>query len=189
MLYRIDEEISNQTLDSLINVINDLQPFEELDLYIRGTGGELGVTDAMLRIVNKCSLTNIVNLYVYEYIMSSHFHFFFKCKAHTKTLSSQSYGMIHKGEWKSSSVEGGHVRQDEYNIFMREYFKQADSLKELLKVVKLNPNEIKKFKNNQDVYILPDRMNELLEYNLTKTKAKPIKIKLNEDNQIELNLA
>lgn len=189
MLYRIEEKISNQSLDGLINVVNDLQPYEELDLYIRGTGGELGVTEAMVKIINKCSLTNIVNIHAYEYIISSHFHLFFKCKAHTKTLSLQSYGMVHKGEWDSSSVEGGHVRLDDYNIFMREFFKQADSLKELLKVVKLNANEIKKFKNNQDVYILPDRMNELLEYNLTKTKAKPIKILLHEDNKTKLNFA
>jgi len=181
MLYRIDSKITDESLDSFINVVNDLQPYEELDLYIRGEGGELGVTDSIINIINKVTLTNIVNLYAYEYIMSSHFHLFFKSKAHSKSLSLSSYGMIHKGAWSHTVVEGYGVRDDSYAIFMREYATQTDSLKALNNFVKFDKNEMKSLKDNKDLYILPNRMNELLEFNLTKTKAKPIKLPINDN--------
>lgn len=189
MFYRLDNKITDASLDSLITIANDLQPLEILDLYIRGEGGELGVAQAMLNVLDKLSLTNTINVYGYEFLMSAHFHIFLKVKAHTKILSPHSYGMIHKGSWQSTLLEGGGMRKDDYDIFMKEYFTNSDTLKDLNKVSKFNAEEIKKFKNNQDVYIMPDRMTEILEYNKTKTTLKPIKYKLNENNNIEFKLA
>lgn len=182
MLFRLDAKINNESLDTFINVANDLQPFEELDLFIRGEGGELGVTDTMINIINKLTLTNIVNLHAYEYIMSSHFHLFFKAKAHSKTLTSSSYGMIHKGEWSHNLVEGYNVRDESYNLFMKSYITQTDSIKDLNSFVKFDKNELKSLKENKDLYILPTRMNEILSYNMTKTQAKPLKFPKNDNN-------
>lgn len=182
MFYKLEGNISDSTLDSLIMAVNELQPLETFDLYIRGTGGELGVADAIVSILNKVSMTNTLNVYGFEYLMSSHFHIFFKVKAHNKILASHTYGMIHKGSWKAELLEGGNIRRDDYDIFMKDYCTSADTLKELNKHVKFSTEEIKKFKNNQDVYIMPNRMDEMLEYNKAKTILKPIKIKLNENN-------
>lgn len=189
MYYRLDGSITDASLDSLINVVNDLQPFEPLDVYIRGTGGELGVADAMISVLNKVSITNTLNIYGYEYLISSHFHIFFKVKAHSKVLSSQSYGMIHKGSWKADLLEGGNMRKDDYDLFMKEYYASSDTLKELHKFVKFNSEETKKFKNNQDVYIMYDRMQNILDFNKTKTILKPIKIKIDENHIGELILS
>lgn len=182
MYYRLDGNITDASLDSLINVVNDLQPFESFDLYLRGNGGELGVADAIISILNKVALTNTLNIYGYEYLISSHFHIFFKTKAHSKILSSQSYGMIHKGSWKADLLEGGNMRKDDYDLFMKDYYASSDTLKELHKFVKFNAEETKKFKNNQDVYIMYDRMQDILNYNKTKTILKPIKLKIDESN-------
>ena len=188
MFYRLDSKITDASLDSLITVVNDLQPLEVFDLYIRGEGGELGVAESIVDIINKISLTNTINIYGYEYLMSAHFHIFLKIKAHSKVLSPSTYGMIHKGSWQSTLLEGGGMRKDDYDLFMKEYFAEADTLKSLHKIAKFNSEETKKFKDNHDVYIMPNRMLEILEYNKTKTFLKPIKYKLNENNTIELNL-
>lgn len=187
MFFRLDNKITDASLDNLMVIANDLQPLEVLDVYIRGEGGELGVAEAIIDIFNKISLTNTINVYGYEFLISSHFHIFFKMKAHSKTLSPQSYGMIHKGSWSSTLLEGGGMRKDDFDLFMKEYFTSSDTLKDLNKLTKFNSEETKMFKNNHDVYISPIRMLEILEYNKNKTILKPIKYKLNENNQIEFH--
>lgn len=189
MFFRLDNKITNKAFDDLLIIINDLQPMEPLDIYIRGEGGELGVAEAIIDVLNKTSMTNPVHLFGYEFLISSHFHIFFKTKCHSKTLSPESYGMIHKGSWNSTLLEGGGMRKDDYDLFMKEYYSSSDTLSALRKVCKFNNEEIKKFKNNQDVYIMPTRLTEMLDFNKTKTILKPIKYIIHDNNQTELKLA
>jgi hypothetical protein len=190
MLYRLDRKINDECLDGLINVINELQPFETLDLYLRGEGGELGVADSIVDILNNITFTNTLNIYAYEFIMSAHFHIFFNCKAHSKKLSPNTYGMIHKGRWNIDILEGGHYSNDDYNVFLKAYTANTNSLINLKKFIKFNSIESKFIKENKDLYILPERMGELLDYNRTKTQAKQLKITLdNEHIKGEFNIS
>lgn len=174
MLYRLDNRISDDTLDGLINAVRELQPLEDLHIYMRGEGGEIGPAEAIINILDNISNTNNVTLFAYDFILSSHFQIFFKSRVQNKVILANAHGMIHKESWEISIAEGGRFKQ--YHKFMENFISVRDTLPETKSLVKLTNEEIKTYKNNEDVWVLNDRLHEMLEYNKKKTLKKPIKI-------------
>lgn len=181
MLYRLDNRITDDTLDGLINVVKELQPLEDLHIYLRGEGGEIGPAEAIINILDNLSETNNITLYAYDFIISSHFQIFFKSKVQNKVILANAHGMIHKESWEISIVEGAGFKSN--HKFMKDYIAIRETLPELKALVKLTPEETKMYKNNEDVWVLNDRLHEMLAYNKKKTLKKEIKI-VYENNKI-----
>lgn len=181
MLYRLDNRITDESLDGLISVVRELQPLEDLHIYLRGEGGEVGPTEAIINILDNLSNTNNVSIFAYDFILSCHFHIFFKSKIQNKIILANCHGMIHKESWDLTLVEGAGVKP--HHRFMRDYITERDTLPELKTLVKLTPEETKMYKNNEDIWVLNDRLHEMLEYNKKKTIKKQIKV-VYENNKI-----
>ena len=182
MYYRLDGRITDDSLDGLISRVQELQPFEDFHLYIRGEGGEVGPAEAIISILDNVSNTNNVTIYVYDFVISSHFQIFFKSRVQNKVILANAHGMIHKESWELSLVEGAGFKP--HHKFMKEYISLRDTLPELKSLVKLTPDEIKRYKANEDIWVLNERLVEMLEYNKKKT-LKPyitIKFELSENN-------
>lgn len=178
MLYRLDTVIDDKTLDELINVINSLTPFETFTLYIKGEGGETAVSHAIINILSDLRLTNNVVLVGYEMMCSAHFNIFFETLCSEKILLSDTKGMCHKPFWNIRVSENAQIKNDLFEHFKKAVMEECTTFTDLTKVIKFTKQELKELRNNRDIYILPSRMKEMLEYNKTKRICKSLEITL-----------
>lgn len=176
MLYRLDTSIDDKTLDELINVVNALDVNETLTLYIKGDGGETAVSNAIINILSNLSKTNNVVLVGYEMMCSSHFNIFFETLCSEKILLSDTKGMCHKPFWNIRVSENAQIKNDLFEHFKKAVMEECRTFTDLTKVVKFTKEELRELRNNKDIYILPNRMKEMLEYNKTKRICKSLEI-------------
>lgn len=176
MLYRLDTSIDDKTLDELINVVNALDVNETLTLYIKGDGGETAVSNAIINILSNLSKTNNVILVGYEMMCSSHFNIFFETFCSEKILLSDTKGMCHKPFWNIRVSENAQIKNDLFEHFKKAVMEECRTFTDLTKVVKFTKEELRELRNNKDIYILPNRMKEMLEYNKTKRICKSLEI-------------
>lgn len=176
MLYRLDTSIDDKTLDELINVVNALDVNETLTLYIKGDGGETAVSNAIINILSNLSKTNNVILVGYEMMCSSHFNIFFETLCSEKILLSDTKGMCHKPFWNIRVSENAQIKNDLFEHFKKAVMEECRTFTDLTKVVKFTKEELRELRNNKDIYILPNRMKEMLEYNKTKRICKSLEI-------------
>lgn len=183
MLYKLPTIINDETVQHVINAVNDLQPFEDFEVYVRGDGGEVAAAEAIVDILTNIGLTNNVTLTAYEVINSSHFLIFFNTVCVNKKVLASTKGMIHRPSWIVEIMDGGKLVNDEYIQHKQAVMEQSDTITDLHKIVKFNKDELKSLRSNKDLWFTPARIKEFLDYNKSKTLKKPIQIKFeNEDN-------
>lgn len=183
MLYKVPHNINDESVLSLMNVVNELQPYEELNVYLKGDGGETSCAEAMIDILNNLALTNAVTLTAYESINSCHFSIFFETKCYNKVLLPSTKGLMHKCAWTVELMSGGKPINEPFIKFKMAFMENVDCITPINKLVKFNSDELKRLKNNEDVWFLPSRMKELLEYNLKKTKVSLPKMIIHESHK------
>ena len=175
--------INDEVVSDLINVVNSLQPMEDLTIYLKGQGGELGSSNAIIDILNETAKFNNVYLIGYESLESCHFQIMFQTLCQGKKLLSHTFGMLHKSFYPGMQIsEGGLPKNDDYNNFMFSLSRENGEMSFLAKSLNLTKEEKKRFNNNSEVYFSSNRMQELLEFNKKKTIIKPIKYSINENN-------
>jgi len=164
MILKINEYISEGTLDKFIQSYNELDNKDILTVFFQSRGGCIDSAEAILELIKMYSKITI--LIGYGELCSCAFDLFFKatCK---KTLIKGCIGMCHQSSVKVDINENGHLHGHEARALQNQiisfFKKQTDYIGN---IVGLTDAEKSKIKKGIDLWIQPERMEELLIYNL-----------------------
>lgn len=160
MIYKICDHITQQTLDSIIEVYNSLEKTDELIIYLNSSGGDYNAMEAILDLINNNK--EITTLIGYGCLFSSAFELFFSvtCK---KRLIGGCTGMYHQSviditvneQWKTEFQSDKSKK-----LYMMGYM-HSKTL-ETCNRLKMSDSEIKSIKNGKDLYFDPIRMHNFL---------------------------
>lgn len=161
MIIRLEGEINEEMLDILIQGHNNCPPDEGIDLYFSSEGGSLPITRVIVDIINESDKIEVVKCYGELYSGG-----FFIPMFNTKPVEflESSVGMVHKAWFPSVPLHDNltlHKTSKEVFEKMSEGCQKLSEEVEQLKI--LNKEELKRFKNNEDVYLSVERLREMRE--------------------------
>ena len=148
---RMDYEMVN----SFLNFYNSLSSeTNEVTIYLNSEGGIYNVMQILLDIINHSKVK--ITLVAVGYIMSCAFLLFYLAKCN-KILMSNCYGCVHtissSFELRDKKFEGDIIRLNEINDINKKIEHNFKSF--------LTKEELKKFKDGEDVYLSSKRMKEM----------------------------
>lgn len=150
----INKESVQNFCDAVVLAINNLQDDEILNIYLATEGGTHNsiypIVDILLRYKDK------INLYLDHVMYSAGFLILLYIRSiPIKLKPSFRNAMIHTMYFDVNTADT-RKREDE-----KELKNRNNSIYEKLKIIGFTPIELKKFKNQQDVYISKERLLEL----------------------------
>ena len=162
MILNIDNELDEDTLESLIQMYNSGDAETQYKIYLSSPGGQNGIALAMIDIIN--SHTENTEIIAYRRIASNAMQLFFKAKCH-KRLLPYTEGMSHLFKQNLDYFEGNTMKNNDYTNFVQNS-SSFDYSKSLHDVVGYTKDEWKRIKNNEDVWFSYERLQEMLTFNL-----------------------
>ncbi len=159
MILNINEALSNDTVNKLIECLNELEIKEKLYIYFSSEGGDAFSEEAFIHIIN--NNIEIIELVGYGNLMSSGFSLFFRFEGY-KILLPGTIGMFHQTRMETSISEFNNVNQTK-NKADRDWMKlQRQYIINFCNNLKMTNKEISDIKKGKDVYFQYNRMQELL---------------------------
>ena len=151
----LNGEMNDEMIDSFLNFYNSLgSETDEAVIYLNSEGGLYCSALIMLDIINHSKVK--ITLIAVEHIMSSAFLLFYLARCN-KILMNNCYGCVHtissSFELRDKKFEGDIVRLNEINDVNK---KIEHNLKSFL-----TNEELKKFKDGEDIYLSSKRMKEI----------------------------
>lgn len=162
MILKINEKISEETVDKLVSFYNGFDPKtgEKALIYFASRGGGYSAMEAMIDLINiYAEHTIIVGYYM---LASCGFELFFKVKC-KKQFAGGCMGMYHQScigvdmneNWKPE------YKEDEAKEKYMKGFMKPQTLS-LCSELKFTEKELSEIKKGNDVWFQPERMNEFL---------------------------
>jgi len=159
MILNLNGETNVAMLNSLIDFYN--KPIKEGEhhiIYLQSIGGELGVANSIIDIINQNR--NITTLKGYGFLHSSAFNIFFGVKCKTELIEG-CIGMCHLTHidinFNSNGAPNYH-EGDAHLKYIKSVRRHTVAMCDYLQMTKKEKDDI--FKRNRDVYFQPDRMLE-----------------------------
>lgn len=151
----LNGEMNDEMIDSFLNFYNSLNSeTDEMIIYLNSEGGLYCSAQIMLDIINHSKIK--ITLIAVEHIMSSAFLLFYLARCN-KILMSNCYGCVHTisstFELRDKKFEGDIVRLGEINDVNKKIEHDFKSF--------LTDEELKKFKDGEDIYLSSKRMKEI----------------------------
>lgn len=160
MILNINESIGKETVDKLIDAMNNLEQGEKLFIYLFSEGGCMASEEAMVHIMNN----NIdrIELVGYGDLMSAGFGIFFRYDGY-KILLPGTLGMFHQTRMEMDTIsEFNNPDQMRYKAD-KEWMKlQREHTINFCNSLKMTSKEISDIKKGKDVYFQYHRMQEFL---------------------------
>lgn len=160
MILKINENITDETLNKLILTYNDLKEGEDLTILLNSNGGCVNSAEAILFLIDSnFEKTKIVG---YGKLCSCAFSLFFKVKC-SKSLLSGCVGMYHQSimsvdmdeRWQTPFSEDKAKKEYLTNYSKNETY-------EICNLLNLTESEVLKIKKGKDVWFSCQRMIEIL---------------------------
>ena len=151
----LNEEMNDDMLNSFLNFYNSLgSDIDEVVIYLNSEGGWYCSMQIMLDIINHSKIK--ITLIAVEHIMSCAFLLFYFAKC-DKILMDNCYGCIHTvSSWfelRNKKFDGDVIQLNEINNINRKIEHAFKSF--------LTDEELKKFKDGEDIYLSSKRMKEI----------------------------
>ena len=161
MILKLEGEINEELFNLLVDAHNNC-PYEDvLTVYFSSDGGDLGVTEAIIDLINESEKIDIIK--AYGGLFSGGFFIPMLVKKPVEFLN-YSVGMIHTAWFPSAPIYGNKEIHKHSKELYEEMFKSCNTLIDTIENLKiLNKTELKRFKNNEDVYLSVDRLREMRE--------------------------
>lgn len=142
-------------INSFLNFYNSLSSeTNEVTIYLNSEGGIYDVMQILLDIINHSKIK--ITLVAVGYVMSCAFLLFYLAKCN-KILMSNCYGCVHtissSFELRDKKFEGDIIRLNEINDINKKIEHNFKSF--------LTKEELKKFKDGEDIYLSSKRMKEM----------------------------
>lgn len=151
----LNGEMNDDMVNSFLNFYNSLDSeTDEVVIYLNSEGGLYCSMQIMLDIINHSKVK--ITLIAVEHIMSCAFLLFYFAKGN-KILMSNCYGCVHtissSFELRDKKFEGNIIRLNEINGINKKIECAFKSF--------LTNDELKKFKDGEDIYLSSKRMKEM----------------------------
>ena len=151
----LNGEMNDDMLNSFLNFYNSLSSeIDEIVIYLNSEGGRHSSMQIMLDIINHSKIK--ITLIAVEYIMSCAFLLFYFAKCN-KILMDNCYGCVHTVsslfELRNKKFDGDVIQLNEINNINRKIERAFKSF--------LTDEELKKFKDGEDIYLSSKRMKEI----------------------------
>lgn len=159
MILRIDGEVGEEMIDQLIQAHNECPQEEGIQLYFTSTGGSLFAMETIVDIINESEKIEIVKAYGELYSGG-----FFIPMFITKPVEflEQSVGMIHTAWFPNAPIYSNRTIHKHAEECYEKMFEGSQKLTDTIEKMKiLNKVELKRFKNNEDVYLSVERLREM----------------------------
>lgn len=153
----LNGEMNDEMINSLLNFYNSISSeTNEAMIYLNSSGGLYCSMQIMLDIINHPKVK--ITLVAVEHIMSCAFLLFYFAKCN-KILMSNCYGCVHtissSFELRDKKFEGDIIRLNEINDINKNIEHEFKSF--------LTNDELKKFKDGEDIYLSSKRMKEIFD--------------------------
>ena len=151
----LNGEMNDDMVNSFLNFYNSINSeTDEVVIYLNSEGGLYCSMQIMLDIINHSKIK--ITLIAVEHIMSCAFLLFYFARCN-KILMSNCYGCVHTissmFELRDKKFEGDVVRLYEINDVNKKIEHNFKSF--------LTNEELKKFKDGEDIYLSSKRMKEI----------------------------
>lgn len=151
----LNGEMNDDMTNSFLNFYNSLgSEIDEVVIYLNSEGGLYCSMQIMLDIINHSKVK--ITLIAVEHIMSCAFLLFYLARCN-KILMNNCYGCVHtissSFELRDKKFEGDIVRLNEINDINKKIEHDFKSF--------LTNEELKKFKDGEDIYLSSKRMKEI----------------------------
>ena len=151
----LNGEMNDNMVNSFLNFYNSLgSEIDEVVIYLNSEGGLYCSMQIMLDIINHSKIK--ITLIAVEHIISCAFMLFYFAKC-DKILINNCYGCVHTissmFELRDKNFEGDTIRLNEINDVNRKIERTFKSF--------LTSEELKKFKDGEDIYLSSKRMKEI----------------------------
>ena len=151
----LNGEMNNEMINSFLNFYNSLSSeTNEAMIYLNSWGGLYDVMQILLDVINHSKVK--ITLVAVNQCMSCAFLLFYFAKCN-KILMDNCYGCIHtissSFELRDKKFEGDIIRLNEINDINRKIEHDFKSF--------LTNEELKKFKDGEDIYLSSKRMKEI----------------------------
>jgi hypothetical protein len=177
MILSLRGSINEEMLDKVINAYNNISEKERLTIYLNSTGGNVSISDTITNIINQNSTKTF--LIAYGTIYSSAFKLFFEADC-PKSLAPTCIGMFHQSTMPivmNENFKPSFAEDHCFNKLLTNFCK-PETIR-FCEYLEFTAKELQKIKRDEDVYFLPDRLQEFLSINLKslvqdKTEELPL---------------
>jgi ATP-dependent protease ClpP protease subunit len=159
MVININEVISKDVFDKLIQSFNTLKPEETLDIYFATEGGDVHYMEGIIDFVNKNS--SRIRLFAYGEICSAGFDIFFRTKCYREILPA-TMGMAHFTGVMVSSLGTTHTRKVDDKAYLAWAKKSNEDCIKFYSSIGFTKKELERVKKGEDLWFQIDRLNEFL---------------------------
>lgn len=164
MILTITDRITEDIVKQVASFFNEGDKDTQYTIYICSGGGMNSMAGAIINMINDHK--DRTELIAYGEICSNAMQIFFKSRCKRKILPF-TVGMYHLYYQKIDYYEGDAKRNNDHATFTRSTssFVYSESLDNL---VNFTGEELKRIKNNEDVWFTTERLEEMLTFNLTQ---------------------
>lgn len=159
MIININESISNESFNKLLNGVNSLREYENILVYFNSEGGDVESMEAIIDLINQHY--DKFELVANGKIYSAAFIIFYRVHCRKRVLPG-TIGMAH---YIRVGIHVNEERQGYYEAdkAMLDWVeKQNEWTIALYKSLKLTKQELNLLKASREVYFSTERLNELL---------------------------
>jgi hypothetical protein len=162
MIVKIQEEITDATLDKIIDAYNNLGSDEGLFIYLNSNGGLTKVTEAILDIINRQDNAVRTTLIGYGELGSSAFHLFYSAKC-DRELTPGCHGLYHQSSMSVDMNENGRPSYT-YSKFQEKYLKNfcKKATLDFCNDIGIIGDQLALIKRGKDVWFQPHEMQQFL---------------------------
>jgi len=165
MIFVLQEKIEPEVGQAFVEAVNKAEPTEVINIYLNSAGGNIFTMQMILSIINSDPHERFILIGLGD-IQSAAFELFFRAKC-TKSLLLGTVGMFHRSYAGMDITSSGRPKTADGRSIV-EWLKITEGydLDFMQNCVNFTTEEIEKYMNDEDVYFMPSRMEELLEGNL-----------------------
>lgn len=162
MILNLSGEVTQDSLNKLIDSLNEKED-ERIIIYLSSSGGDAGAATAIVHLISLNKKR--IQVIGYDDLFSAGFFIFFKADCE-KILLKGTLGMYHLTclEFNESEIN---LKDSQYRASKEYLKKEKINTKAFCEAVGMTKPEITKILKGEDIYFQPERMIEMLNYQLT----------------------
>ena len=161
MILKLEGDMTDEFLDLLAKAHNECPHDESLTIYFSSDGGDLSVMEAIVDLINNSEKIDVIK--AYGSLFSGGFYIPMFVKKPVEFLD-YSVGMIHTAWFPSAPIYGNkEIHKHAKEMYEEMMLSGEELVKRVEKLKILNKTELKRFKNNEDVFLSVHRLREMRE--------------------------
>jgi ATP-dependent protease ClpP protease subunit len=156
----ISGDLEDGQLHEFFYQFNKIDTKTHILIYLNSEGGDVGCGQILTDFINEHR--DRITLVACGYIFSAAFNLFFECRC-KRRISDGTLGMAHFS-WATFDLDEGGKPKEEGDAFLMEQMKaNKNKTVEQFRKLGLNQRELKKLRDNKEVYFTTQRLKQLLD--------------------------